>query len=174
MAYTTPTTHVAGETLPAADYNVIVNDVIDHESRIAAGEAAWTSWTPAFGTGGWATSGGSASFTGKYLKIGKHVSFWARIIMGSSITGGSALNLTLPATASAVGALANIVVMDRDFGANWYPLFVAPGDSTTSQINVWAMNAASTYVIQAAVTGTVPQTWAQNDEITYGGVYEAA
>lgn len=28
MAYTTPTTHVAGETLPAADYNVIVNDVI--------------------------------------------------------------------------------------------------------------------------------------------------
>ena len=34
MAYTTPTTHVAGETLPAADYNVIVNDVIDHESRI--------------------------------------------------------------------------------------------------------------------------------------------
>jgi len=34
MAYTAPTTHVAGETLPAADYNVIVNDIIDHETRI--------------------------------------------------------------------------------------------------------------------------------------------
>lgn len=34
MAYTAPTTHVAGETLPAADYNVIVNDVIDHETRL--------------------------------------------------------------------------------------------------------------------------------------------
>jgi len=32
MAYTAPTTHVAGETLPAADYNVIVNDVIDLRS----------------------------------------------------------------------------------------------------------------------------------------------
>lgn len=28
MAYVTPTTHVAGETLPAADWNVVVNDVI--------------------------------------------------------------------------------------------------------------------------------------------------
>ena len=36
MTYTAPTTHVAGETLPAADYNVIVNDVIDHETRILA------------------------------------------------------------------------------------------------------------------------------------------
>jgi hypothetical protein len=34
MTYTAPTTHVAGETLPAADYNVIVNDIIDHETRI--------------------------------------------------------------------------------------------------------------------------------------------
>jgi hypothetical protein len=32
--YVAPTTHVAGETLPAADYNVIVNDIIDHETRL--------------------------------------------------------------------------------------------------------------------------------------------
>lgn len=52
MAYTAPTTHVAGETLPAADYNVIVNDVIDHESRIrqAAVMASFVSGT-AYTTG---------------------------------------------------------------------------------------------------------------------------
>ena len=54
MAYTTPTTHVAGETLPAADYNVIVNDVI----ALAAGPVshtsaayAWNSWNPTNITG---------------------------------------------------------------------------------------------------------------------------
>jgi hypothetical protein len=28
MTYVAPTTHVAGETLPAADYNVMCNDII--------------------------------------------------------------------------------------------------------------------------------------------------
>jgi hypothetical protein len=28
MTYVAPTTHVAGETLPAADWNVVVNDII--------------------------------------------------------------------------------------------------------------------------------------------------
>ena len=55
MAYTTPTTHVAGETLPAADWNVVVNDVIDHESRIrqAAVMATFvtsTAYTPSLST----------------------------------------------------------------------------------------------------------------------------
>lgn len=33
MPYVAPTTHVAGETLPAADYNVIVNDVISFRNN---------------------------------------------------------------------------------------------------------------------------------------------
>ena len=33
MPYVAPTTHVAGETLPAADYNVIVNDVISFRNK---------------------------------------------------------------------------------------------------------------------------------------------
>ena len=36
MTYVAPTTVVAGDTYSAAQHNVIVNDVIDHESRIVA------------------------------------------------------------------------------------------------------------------------------------------
>lgn len=34
MTYVAPTTHVAGETLPAADWNIVVNDIIAHQSAI--------------------------------------------------------------------------------------------------------------------------------------------
>ena len=45
MTYVAPTTHVAGETLPAADYNVIVNDVIAHQSVMSNVQIGTTSDT---------------------------------------------------------------------------------------------------------------------------------
>lgn len=100
--------------------------------------------------------------------------FYARIIMGSSITAGSYMTLTLPVNATSVGALSGITVMARDYGTNWFPLFVAPGDSAVNYLTVYAGNASATYLGGAIITGTVPFTWVQNDEVTYGGIYEAA
>lgn len=39
MAYVAPSTINVGDPVTATDYNILVNDVIDHESRIAAVEA---------------------------------------------------------------------------------------------------------------------------------------
>jgi hypothetical protein len=57
MTYVAPTTHVAGETLPAADWNVVVNDIISHEARMGLQSIVPTSVAVSSGSATTSTNG---------------------------------------------------------------------------------------------------------------------
>jgi hypothetical protein len=90
MPYVAPTTHVAGETLPAADWNVVVNDVIALATRpyfsvtSAAAQTGVTSGTALTGMTGTSTFTGapvlvkwgcqySGAATGQYITFGVYL-----------------------------------------------------------------------------------------------------
>jgi hypothetical protein len=170
MTYVAPSTVTTLQTYTSAAHNVIVGDIIDHETRIANSEAAWTSFTPALG-GGFAN--GNASVSGKYLQVGKTVSFWAFIAFGTTTTKGAVLRVSLPVAAAVLDISASITINVIDVSAGWFPMFAING-SSTSNVEVLSYVTSGTYATGAQTTATVPFTWNTDDVIRYGGTYEAA
>ena len=121
MTYVAPSTVVAGQTYGAAAHNVIVNDVIDHESRLGAAEtliaplnSAWTSYTPTISQVGNVTK--SVTYA-RYLKIGRLALVQVRldVIAGTAGTAGTFVSVSLPSAVTPVGAGAS----GPNFGFGW-------------------------------------------------------
>lgn len=114
MAWTTPRTWVAGETVTAALMNTHVRDNL---STILPSGTAWT--TPAFASGDYTASGtmtwtlASGDVTlNKYIVIGKTV-HWHLVLTTTSVGGtpSTGLRVALPAGMTLVGA---------NRGVHWY------------------------------------------------------
>jgi hypothetical protein len=176
---TTGTTVTALTALVADDvveiFSVVARTVADVytqtqiDSKLGAG--GWTSYTPTI-SGGWAVGNGTWSAT--YTQIGKTVHFSARFTIGSTTTKGTGFTASLPVEMaknnnqqySGVGII----------GSSVYRLFFeAVGGSTTALTGYLGYaSAAPGYLGRAAITATVPLTWATNDTISFNGTYEAA
>lgn len=90
--YTVTQTAVAGQALPAANWNLGVRD------NFAALGSAWTAYTPVWGSTGAAPAIGNGSITGKYRKFGKTLDLRILLTMGTTTTyGAAAWKLSLPA-----------------------------------------------------------------------------
>jgi hypothetical protein len=165
-------TFVAGDVLTAADMNLLSQDgyVTNTSLDTTAGQpgGAWVSFTPTI-------SGGThtGTKTGKYIQVGKMVDFVVYLTWdtGSNFSG---LKIDLPVTAS---SSANISSFTVTFGDGPVPY---PGTCvhSTADITPYAMvddtGTSSGYVSAAAVSNTIPFTWAANDTVQIAGRYEAA
>lgn len=164
MAWNTPTTWVSGAFLLASELNAQVRD-----NMKAIGDAS-TAYTPI-----WAGSTtnpviGNGSITGGYHLTGKMLEFWARVITGSTTTYGSGTySLSLPAglTPIAGRSLLTGTLIDTSASAT-YPLF---GFWSGSAITLRALPTTAGNPL-AAVTPTVPFTFANTDEIFIDGRLE--
>jgi hypothetical protein len=165
MAWTTPSTWVAGAVLTAAQLNAQVRD-----NMKAIGDP-WTSWTPTWTA---ATSNpvlGNGSKTGGYSAAGKKVDFWVRIVMGSTTTYGTGQwRLDLPVSEEAYRWTFTGVMIDTSATAT-YPLFVSR--TAASQLSLYRVTAVAGDPL-GNVTSTAPFTWANTDELFISGTYEAA
>ena len=170
MAWTTPGTAVAGSVLTSSFWNAQVRDNL---LEVAPFFAAWTTWTPTW-TNFTIGTGGSATNTGKYLKIGKFVAFWGQGTLGSSgASVGTNVNVTVPVTA-ANKASYNITITCIDTGVQSYPLTFPHQDATTTQFRIMVPISSTTYVENRDVAANVPFTWGAGDSIFFAGTYEAA
>ena len=124
---------------------------------------AWTSYTPTWT--GISSTGGSS--TGGYIQHGKVVHFWARYLVGSSsISVTGAITPSLPVSRR-VGDYSTFSGYFTDSGTGWFfPLTVGE--------TMYAANSNGTYVSASTPSGTVPITWAVNDQCVISGTYEAA
>ena len=102
MAYVAPSTVTAGDAVTAASYNVLTNDIIDHETLIGGARSAWTAWTPAFTQG---VSMSLSSNTSKYLKIGSLAIVRCNVTFSSTGTTANNIFCTLPAALGHVSGL---------------------------------------------------------------------
>ena len=93
MPYVAPSTVTTLQTYTSAAHNVIVGDVIDHETRIANSEAAWTDFTPQLRQG--STNIASTRTFAKYRTVGKTLWAIARVVSTGTGTSGP-VKLSLP------------------------------------------------------------------------------
>ncbi len=133
--------------------------------------AAWQSWTPTLTN----VTLGSGTIVAKYLKIGKLIHYRISFIYSSSTVSGL-IGFSLPVTAASSMATTTAIIevgegRILDSGTQVYYCSAALGTTTRADVYV---RSVSTYVIRTNTSGTVPMTWANNDEFFIEGFYEAA
>lgn len=156
MAWTSPRTWVAGETVTAALLNTHVRDNLK-----AIGDPL-TSYTPSY-TG---LTIGNATVTAKYLQAGKLVIGEVKIVFGSTSSFSAGFTVTLPVAAAVINLpVGSIYLNDTSAGANRTGAALVQSGGTT----VAFIDGAG-----ALVTNTSPWTWANGDTISFPFTYEAA
>lgn len=151
MAWTTPRTWVAGETVTASNMNTHVRDNLD-----ALG-GAWTAFTPTF-SGSWAT--GNGTMEGWYRKTGRTVTAKFKFTVGSTSTVSGNFGLTLPWT-HANGSVGG----GSDDGLSVGRAVCFDTSASASSYRDVLVNSAVLRVVDPIVTATVPFTWATGDII---------
>lgn len=132
---------------------------------------ASTSYTPTF-TGITLSNG---TVAGSYQQIGKRYFGRAQFTFGSSSAVSGAVTVTLPVTS--IAYTANIEQLGYgiayDISATTgYP--VVATWATTTTLTIWNINAAGTTAVNAAMSSSLPMTWATGDTLTVQFSVEAA
>lgn len=123
--------------------------VIAWMNTIDAERAAWTAYTPTFRTAGGAVVLGNGTMAGRWLLVGKTVTFWAQLTIGSTTglnTGQMIVNV--PAAARATAELAGLHGIVNS-GTRFDPLSTTPASATEVTLiangAVIAFNAPATF-----------------------------
>lgn len=125
----------------------------------------WQSWTPTWG----GITLGSGTSTGRYKRVNGDVEIEARLTLSSTTMTGP-MTLTPPINAADAAAFDNLKVIYSDASLSAASIGHAAGASTSS-IALYAINSAGTYVTTAAISTTVPFTWANSDIVYVHGRY---
>jgi hypothetical protein len=169
MAWTSPSTWVAGAVLTAAQLNAQVRD-----NMKAIGDP-WTAYTPVW-TG--ATTNpviGNGTILGAYSQAGKMVNFWLEVTMGSTTTYGSGgYSITLPAAASESAHRWNFLGEVRDASASVSYELKAAAQSGSSGNLVLKCDPTTAGANLRGVTSAIPITLTTSDVLFVSGTYEAA
>lgn len=133
---------------------------------------AWTAYTPTLSGTGWAIGNGTAN--GFYCQIGKMVFFRVGITFGSTSTFGASASplVSLPITEDSASPRSfTMWAQGADTSAGQLYLFNAFRGGTAANVEVQTIG---TNGLGAAVTATVPFTWASTDLLRLSGTYQAA
>lgn len=132
---------------------------------------AWTSWTPTWTN----LSGGTLNYA-KYAQIGKTVHFRLKYTLAGAGVAGE-IDFTVPANlhgdysvAVEEPIISAVTLVDTGTGR-----FKGECEfSAADKLRIRYLNAASTGLLPAALSSTVPFTWANTDIIFVAGTYETA
>jgi hypothetical protein len=155
---TTPRDWVAGEKPPAATLNAHIRDPFD------ALFDPWTSFTSTTTN----ITLGNGTLTSAYRQFGKSVDFRIKLTFGSTsaITGAPTFTLPVSATAARTVNAPALMYDSSEATATAYKV----GMSFNSTVNALLVRSDAS----AAISSTVPFTWATSDELVITGTYEAA
>lgn len=142
-----------------------LNNIEAFLASISTAADAWTSYTPTL------TNSTSPITAAKYAQVGKTVEFYVVLTLtGAQVSG--LVGVSLPVTAARVQAGIFSAVISDASPAALYPALAF--STTTSRVDIYAQNAAGTYLTNTATSSTVPITFASGDVIYLAGQYEAA
>lgn len=139
------------------------------------GLGAWSTWTPVFSGTGWTFT--TVTNYSYYTRVGRIVICRLQVALTTIVAGTGRIMFTLPVTAAA-NATSNTPwgparCNDVSASAPYYG-FVGAENSDTTKATLFVGGASATYVTVNDVTGTVPMTFANGDEISSTFVYESA
>lgn len=139
----------------------------------------WANYTPTIAN----FTTGNGSVFGRWIQIGKLVTFMAGFIFGSSsAVGAGAVTVSLPATATTPsGTLGVVAIGDASYydssALTNYDGAIDMLTTTTCQcrsVSYDGSSAGVAYAKRGNVVTAVPMTWATGDELHVHGSYEAA
>lgn len=164
----------AVSTAKIADDAVTVDKIADGavgNSQLAA-NTAWSTWVPTWTN----VTIGNATVTARYQQIGKTVSFYMRMVFGSTTSISGQPIFSLPNTISSSYAVSNVErlfnVHIEDSGTQSY--YGRAAFNSTTTIICQVINVAGTYASASAISSTAPMTWTTGDSLTVMGTYEVA
>lgn len=132
----------------------------------------WTAFTPTWNN----LTVGNASQEARYTQVGKTVSFWVKLELGStsSVSTEPRMNFPIQARSTAAGqcALLQYCFLDNGVIRNFGQSDGLVNSQTTFRLH--AFNSSTTYLSTSQITSTVPFTWASSDIIHIFGSYEVA
>ena len=130
----------------------------------------YTSYTPT-SAGNWTLGNGTSE--GRYIQIGKMVSFFGKFTFGSTSTVTGGIYISLPVSADTFNNNQVLGVCRYiDAGVGAFSGQVIQVDSTNLVITL--NNASTTYLFEDYASATKPMTWATGDQVFYSGSYVAA
>ena len=135
MAYTAPGTVTAGDVATAAAWNVVVNDVIDHESRILkTGLVLVSSSTFSAATTVSVDSVFSSTYANYRIILGASTTAAASVVALNTVlrVGGVSTATNYSYVRTAQSNIPTTVISSAQAGANWPPFF-ANGTGASSQ-----------------------------------------
>lgn len=156
--------------------NVSASAAIDF-SKIAGGSStsllAWQAWTPSWTN----LTIGNATVTARYVTVGKKVTCYLRVTLGSTSSVATSPTFSLPVTAaSGYNTPNNILAIGyaEDAGIAGSSIVIGIHNSVTVG-SLFAAGASGTYVVTSlGVSSTVPFTWGVGDYFNATFEYEAA
>lgn len=169
MAWTTPETFTAGQTLTAASMNAISGN--DAMLADIGNRNAWTAWTPTW-TG---LTVGNATQDSAYMRVGRLIVARLSITFGSTSSFSGAFTATLPVAANAafVDFFSVGTALLKDADSSFKLGHVLMASTTAVKFTSFNVN-ATTRALYNAVSNTDPMTWTTNDAIFASFSYEAA
>lgn len=165
MAWTTPATWTAGETVTASKMNTHVRDELLYLYSLTGG-LTWTEYGPTLTN----LSVGNGTLGYRYFQVGKFVVARVDLVWGSTTSSSGAWAITLPVTHPAGTGSPILGVGEAvDFSASQsWDLRVRIASTTTFRL--LHSDGASAAILNT----TVPFTWATSDEMHALLIYEAA
>lgn len=136
-------------------------------------DTIWQSYTPTLTN----FTIGNGTLTCKYFRQGKKITVRFFVRFGSTTGMGTDPTVSLPVTAEALVATANIMqeghfsAFDSSANSYYYGSFAA-SSTTTKTLRIWATN--GTFASPQVMGAATPMTWAVNDEIAGEFIYDAA
>ena len=139
----------------------------------------YTSYTPSFTAG---LTIGDGTVSGAYCRVNDFVHVWGRIVFGSTTAVTGAVNLTVPVSIDATVSgtflgtyIGQVGIRDFDGGTSYSGVVQTLGTGGfPTRVALQVQNASGTYLTGAALSATVPMTWATSDTLWWNMYYKAA
>ena len=138
------------------------------DTSVGTGLLAWTSYTPTFTN---FTLGNGTITYSKYAKLGKVVLLEVGVILGSTSSVTGRIGISLPVNSVALPNRAQGTVALSAGASSGLGALAFDGGT---KVDLYAINAAGTYLGNANTSATVPGTWANNSFFNFRTFYEAA
>ena len=129
----------------------------------AASGSTYTSWTPTFTN----ITTGTGTKSGSYVKNGKFVSGYAKIVFGATTAITGTPILTLPSSPENGNISFTSIIADTGTAT-----FNGFGELSGADFYCYVNNASGTYVNTSNISATVPMTWTTNDSLTISFNYK--
>jgi hypothetical protein len=138
------------------------------DTSVGTGLLAWTSYTPTFTN---FTLGNGTITYSKYVQLGKIVFLEVGVNLGSTSAVTGRIGISLPVNSVSLPNRAQGTVALSAGASSGLGSLAFDGGT---KVDLYALNAAGTYLANANISATVPGTWASGSFFNFRTFYEAA